>query len=484
MFAFVFRRILSAAPALLGFAIVLFALIAAAPPPPGLSEDELARRFLDLPLLLNFDPQDRPRIVASSVARIPPLGETARKREIDRLLRIGGAGLPDLVVALDTLPKNERARIARELAPLAFRMGVEDVADLDSATRAEGFWKRVYDERGPDLRPSTVRRSLRRHLAERSEPLYARELRNADTAALGPLIEALDSTLTPVEREEVETLALEAAHRAGARVKDVKALATWWALHHAEYVELDALDRAAARITETRFGRWITHAVTHRFGASWRTGEPVLDDLRRRVPETFVRSLLALLLAYSLAIPLGFFSAARRDRLVDRGNRYGGVLLAAFPPFVLALLARGSGIFAIIAVAAALFPVVSRQARATLLEASTQDFVRTARAMGVSRGKLWFGHIGRNAIGPIIAFGTLQAPLAFASMLVIEEVTGLPGLGRAAMEALRARDVPWLMAMSMSVAVATTLLLVIGDLVQATFDPRVRRSISHGHEER
>jgi peptide/nickel transport system permease protein len=484
MFAFVFRRILSAAPALLGFAIVLFALIAAAPPPVGLSDEEIARRFLNLPLLLNFEPQDRPRIVASAVARIPTLGEGARKREIDRLLQIGGAGLPDLVAALDKVSTVERARIARELAPLAFRMGIEDVADLDSTTRAEGFWKRVYDERGPDLRPSNVRRSLRRHLAERNEPLYARELRYADTAALGPLLEALDGTLTAVEREEVETLALEAARRAGARVKDVSSLRTWWTLHRAEYIELDALDRAVARITETRFGRWTTHAVTRRFGQSWRTGEPVLDDLRRRVPPTFVRALLALLLAYSLALPLGLLSAARRDRVLDRATRYVAVLLAAFPPFVLALLMHGSELVAVIAVAAALFPAINRQARAALLEASSQEFVRTARAKGVGRRALWVGHIGRNALGPVIAFASLQAPLGFASMLVIEEVTGLPGLGHAAIEALRVRDVPWLMALSMTVAVATTLLLVLSDLVHASFDPRVRHSLSHGHEER
>jgi hypothetical protein len=133
---------------------------------------------------VNVQPDDRPRVIDRIIKRMPTETHEARERDLARLFRIGAAGLPDIVQALEQLDVTSRARIARDLAPLAFRMGIEDVTQLEDRARAASFWPRVLDDRGAELRPSSVRRALRRHLADRAEPLYARQLRNADTAVL------------------------------------------------------------------------------------------------------------------------------------------------------------------------------------------------------------------------------------------------------------------------------------------------------------
>lgn len=490
MLGYVARRLLAALPSLLAFAIGLFVLIALAPPPSDLAAAEHARRFWHLPLVVNLDPEDRPRVVARLVSQIAAAEGEARRADLERLLRIGAAGLPDLVPALEKLDPKTHARVARELAPLAFRMGREDVADLEIQDRATRYWSRVLDARGADLRPTSVRRTLRRHLGDRDEALYARQLREADTAALEPLLDELGHA-DPESREEIEALAISAARRAGVdEVHDVGSLRAFWAAHRSDYVELGTLERIAARLTETRFGRWVVHAVTQRFGASWRTGAPVLDDLGRRAAQTAGRAASALLLAYAIALPLGIVTAARRFGPADRAAQALLLALHAFPAFVLALVARAASprlartdAFAIFALGIVSLAPIARHVRSRLLEELRQDYVVTARAIGTAPVSLWVRTILRNALGPIVAFAASQVPIAITATLLAEEILGLDGLGPAAIDAIRARDVPWLMAFALGVAATATLALVLADVAQAANDPHVRRALVLGRTE-
>ena len=487
MIGFVFRRILAAAPVLLALSMVLFVVIAAAPPPVGLSEEEEARRFLNLPLLFNVAPEDRPRIVADMVNRLAREEGPERAHEIAKLLQIGAAGLVDLVPALDHVPLEARAEIARDLAPLAFRMGLEDVSDLDVPARAERFWRRVLEDRGADLRPATVRRALRRHLTDRSEPLYARELSSADTAALQPLLDALEGQLDVGDREEVETLAIAAAIKAGATdVEDVPSLQAWWSVHRSEYVEFDPVERLVGHITETRFGRWMASAFVQRLGRSWRTDAPVLDDIAQKAPPTLLRTALAILLAHFIALPLGALAAAQRGRPIDRVAAGVSFLFYAVPSFVLvflgrAALPRAGDALTVIALALAAVAPISRHTRVAVLEVIHQDYVRVARAKGVPEISIWFRHVLRNAIGPVLALSSVQAPLVLGASLVAEEILRLDGLGPATMAAIRAHDMPWLMALAFLVGIFTLTLFVLADIVHAAIDPRVRNALATGY---
>jgi peptide/nickel transport system permease protein len=482
--AFTLRRVLTALPSLLLFAIALFIAVSIAPPAETPTGEDLARRFWHLPLIVNLDPDDRPRVVERIMGRIGKEEGEPRKQDLDRLFRVGAAGLGEIVPALNRLGNVEGARLARELAPLAFRMGIEDVTVLEDPARATAFWSHVLDERSADLRPTSVRRALRRHLSDRGEPLYARQLRNADTAILAPIFEEIP-TADAEARETLESLAISALHRAGATsVNSPSALRAYWAVHRAEYVEYGAVERVAARITETRFGRWVVQAVTERFGASWRTGAPVLDDLKRRAPLTFARSLLGLMLAYVVAVPLGILAAARRTKPLDRTVSLLVLLVHALPAFVLALIAQAasprlaqSDGFVAVAIALVALGPIARHMRSRLLEEAQQDYVRAARAMGQPGWAIWIDAIFRNAFGSLVAFAAIQVPLILSATILAEEILALDGLGPAAIAAVRARDVPWMMAFGMLMAIAAAAALLVADIAQALNDARVRRTM-------
>lgn len=484
MVGFLLRRALHAVPSLLLFAIFLFVAISLAPPVESPDAEEHARRFWHLPLLVNLQPDDRPRIVERIILRLPGEVGEARERDLYRLSRMGAAALPDIVPALEKVDPTARARIARDLAPIAFRMGVEDVTMLEDPQRAIGFWLRVLDDRGAELRPSSVRRALRRHLADRAEPLYARQLRNADTAILVPIFDELQTTEGET-REALEDLAIAALRRAGAKnVNDAATLRSFWSVHRAEYVEYTALERVAARITETRFGRWVVQAVTQRFGRSWRTGQPVVADLAQRSPITIARATFGLLLAYVVALPLGMLTAARRGGPTDRVSQLFVLIVHAFPAFVVALLARSlwprlarTDAFVAVALALVSLAPIARHIRSRLLEEARQDYVLTARAMGISNLSLWASKIARNALGSIVAFAAVQVPLVLSATMLVEEILGIDGLGPAVIDAVRTRDVPWLMAFGVSMAMVSTIVFLLADAVQAANDPRARSSM-------
>jgi peptide/nickel transport system permease protein len=482
--AFVFRRVLVAVPAALVLALLLFVALASSPPPPGLEGEALARRFLSLPLVVNLDPEDRPKIIAATVERLRSEEGEPRARDVERLLRIGAAGLENLVGALESEPQAQRVRISRELAPLAFRMEVEDAHDLDVPQKADRFWRRVLDDRGPDLRGAMVRRILRRHLADRSEALYARQLRMADTAALVPLFEALDAA-PPESRAELETLAIAAVRRTGATVSDAASLRAFWSVHRAEYVEYDSLERVVARLTETRFGHWAGLAVTQRFGVSWRDGRPVLDDLLARGPISLRRTLLATLLALAIGLPLGALAAARRRGPTDVLTLLGAALAQSFPAFAVAIVARAAlpsaidgGLVLSVIVGVAAGAPLARATRASFLDVAKQPFVTTARALGVRPFTLYARHLGRVALVPLIAQIAVLVPTVFSAGLVGEAMLGLSGLGPATIDAVYARDLPWLMALTLLVGASVASLLVLADLIVAALDPRVRRSLA------
>jgi peptide/nickel transport system permease protein len=476
----VLRRLLAAVPSLLAFALLLFWLLARAPVPAELDAQSRSRRWLDVPALYNAEPEDRPLRVESATARAAAGDESGTRA----LLEIGAAGLADLVASLDRLSGFDRQRVSRALAPLAFRMGLDDVADLEIPARADRYWRHVLEVRAPDLRDASIRRALRRHLADRSEPLYARQLREADTAALAPLIEALATPTSAADHEEVVTLAISAASRAGGEgISDEGRLRSWWNRRRSRYVEFDAMERLVSRMTETRFGRWVVSLDNGRLGRSFRTGEPVLSMIAADAPATLTRTALALACAYALGIPLAVAAAARRRARADRWALAALLALYLVPVLGLALLLQsrlpaglGLGVSAV-ALSAIVLASVSRHARSALLEVARLDHVRTARALGIHGRRLWFKFVARPALPPIAALAALELPVVLGASLVAEDVLGLPGLGRSFGEALRALDVPWLMAFALLAAALQTLVLIGADVAQTLLDPRSRAAL-------
>ena len=489
MFGWFLRRALPMIPAMLSFAVILFAAVASSIPA-GLDAEGRARRALHLPILFNDDPEDRPKLVPALVERAANETGDARTRTVTALLRIGAAGLFELGPALDRLPPAARAALAKELRPLAERMGQLDARDLDDAKKAEGYFRRLLDEHAADLRPTSIKRTLRRLLEARDAPTYQRELVAADTAIIAPTFELIAAKPPDADRQLLEALVSDAIARAGFPRPTGTALASWWSLHRAEYRELDPLERLVAHVTETRLGRYAGVLSEGTLGRSLRDDRSVADDLLARAPQTLGRVLIALVLAYAAGIPLAWLLTARRGSGPATVTGGASVILYALPAFVIAMACKSASgsvarneVFVAVALALVSLAPVSRQMRATVLDRSNAEWVRTVKALGLSRARRW-RMIARAALGPTFAYAAVQFPLLLSSALVVEEVLDLPGLGPAAMAALRARDLPWIVPFVLIAAAFTTALVLLADVLHGAVDPRVRASLLRDEGER
>ncbi len=410
------------------------------------------------------------------------------------LARLGGAALPYVIPELDKLPPAARGRVAVALAPIAERMGFGDpmLADPD---RAALFWVRLWEDRSLDFTEAAVRRSVRRLVLHGTDQ-REEELLEVDTFALGEIVESMKQT---ADRDALARLAGAASHVTGRSVEipmdagpdfvrhAVANWQEWWYVHRSDYVALHGVDRFAATLSETRYGKWILRAVSGELGISTRDGEPIFDKLRARAPLTLALTALAMGLSYAIAIPIGVFSAWRRGHAVDRAIAI--ILFAAYslPTFWAAeLLVRVSGpasphlFLPVAALMMGSLATLSRYQRASMLDVVRQDYIRTARAKGLSLFRVLVVHALRNALMPTVTLAGLQLPALFGGAFLVEEVFGLRGLGYETVRAVEAHDSPWLTATILLLAVVTTLGLILSDVAYGALDPRVREALLDG----
>jgi len=245
---------------------------------------------------------------------------------------------------------------------------------------------------------------------------------------------------------------------------------------------------------------WITHLLRGDFGVSLRTSRAVLPDILARLPLSVEITLLALVLALVIAVPVGAAAALRRGSAVDAAIQLGGLAGLSIPNFWLAtmlLLALGSvGSIASIGIyvgfftdpvrnlavmvlpsfslGIALAAVMMRFIRSSLLEVLGHDYVRTARAKGLRERLVLYRHVLRNALIPVITVVGFQAGYLLGGTVVIEEVFALPGMGRLALAAISQRDYPVVQGVVLVIALLFVLVNLAVDVAYALIDPRVR----------
>jgi len=203
---------------------------------------------------------------------------------------------------------------------------------------------------------------------------------------------------------------------------------------------------------------------------------------------------LAMLLSWSLAVPLGALGAWRHGHAFDWVSSGVLFLLYATPTFTVAEILRrvaagyalggGRVWLAVAALALGSVATLSRWQRAAMLDVVRQDFVRTARAKGLSEWRVAVVHALRNALMPTVTLAGLHLPVLLGGAFVVEEVFGLPGLGFETLRAIEAHDAAWLMAVILACAVAVTLGLVASDVAYGALDPRVREVLSRRQDGR
>jgi peptide/nickel transport system permease protein len=260
------------------------------------------------------------------------------------------------------------------------------------------------------------------------------------------------------------------------------------------------------RSLPARYWSWLTGVLRGDFGASLSEKIPVTRLIGARLGNTLKLSIAATLLALLVALPLGILSALRQGSWIDRLSGTVVLLSVSTPRIVLAILAMliaaRTGLFPIgnvralnspqdyslaaladnlhhlilpaLVMALPLMAVYLRQTRTGLLETLQADFIRTARAKGLSERAVVLRHALRNALNPLITlFGFAVAALLSGS-IIVETVMAWPGIGQLAVHAVRGRDVPVLMGIVMLTALMMVLGNLLADILQAIADPRIR----------
>jgi peptide/nickel transport system permease protein len=262
------------------------------------------------------------------------------------------------------------------------------------------------------------------------------------------------------------------------------------------------LDRPAS----TRYGQWVGGLLTGRTANSISYGSPTAELIAERLQVSLPLALMAMLLTVVLAISLGVYAASRHQRLGDVGVMTVSQLGIAMPNFWFAILlillfavklqwfsaggfsgwteAQGGGLLAglqdllLPAVALALVQaaILARVTRSAVLDVMREDFVRTARAKGLSKQQALWRHVLRNAMVPVLTVAGLQFANLITGAVVIENVFVLPGVGRLVFQAIANRDLVVVRDVVMLLAAVVVLLNFVVDLLSAWIDPRLRHA--------
>lgn len=257
-----------------------------------------------------------------------------------------------------------------------------------------------------------------------------------------------------------------------------------------------------------QFALWLKRVATFDFGTSYKDGQPVLKKIASALPITLTLNVITLFIVYFISIPWGILSSLKPAGLFDRLSALILFVLYSLPSFWVALVLIvfvGGGdylnwfpiagfisdgierlawyqkaanvawhlVLPVVCLTYGSFSFLARFSRATMLEVITQDFIRTARAKGLSEWKVILKHGFRNALIPqLTLLGTLL-PALLGGSVIVEQIFAIPGMGRLGFEAVLNRDYPVIMAIATIDAFLTLVSLLISDLLYAVVDPRI-----------
>ncbi|ARC89624.1 ABC transporter permease [Rhodovulum sp. MB263] len=250
-----------------------------------------------------------------------------------------------------------------------------------------------------------------------------------------------------------------------------------------------------------RYLDWVSGLATGDMGLSYTYRVPVADLVTERLAVSLPLAAYALALSTAIALPVGLWAAARRGRPADLGIMAATQLGIAVPNFWFAMLlvlvfavklrwvsaggfpgweaGLGPGIKALTLPAVALAlpqaAILARVMRSALIETLGQDYIRSARAKGLSRAQALRRHAFRNALIPVLTILGLQFSFLLAGAIIIENVFFLPGLGRLIFQAITQRDLIVVESVVMLLVFAVILVTFLVDLAYAAVDPRLRR---------
>ncbi len=257
-----------------------------------------------------------------------------------------------------------------------------------------------------------------------------------------------------------------------------------------------------------QYVNWLKHVVTFNFGDSIKHHKPVIELIKERLPITLTLNLIAFVIIYVVSIPTGMLAAVRHKRFFDQfssvvlfmlwslpamlvgqlliGYFCGPAFVSWFPPAGLSSNQADTLPFfpwltdrlwhlvlPVICLTYSGFAYLTKQVRAGMLESLRADYVRTARAKGLSNVTVIFRHAFRNSIIPVITIMATLLPAMLGGSVIIERIFSIPGMGMLAFEAVTTRDYNVVMAVATIAGLMNLVGLLLGDIAYAVADPRV-----------
>lgn len=483
MQAYVLRRLLMMIPTFFGVSLIIFVVLNFAPGKPGAAQQggdvasdarnqgtqESHRIFLeqfnlDKPVLLNTH----------------FLLETD---DIERPLRVLARGVKAPVAARIS---------AQETLEGYGEYSVPHLVELMKRYDASG------DHRARDVAVYFLRVNARQRLREPFNPHPSAEVREYNRAANS-------------ENAHLRSLRY-AFEEPEARKREVIAGWSEWFAKNEQRFQRSTSENLRALFLETRFFTYWKNLLNLDFGVSLVTKKPVLSTLVSKLRYSLSLSVVSLLLAYLISIPLGIFSAVNKGSVADRNLTVGLFMLYSLPSFFVAtllliLVSEGSDIKALrwfptggfqssnfdtlttlerfkdiawhlvlplICLTYGSLAALSRYMRSGLLEVIRSDYIRTARAKGLPESLVIGKHALRNGLLPILTLLASLLPAVLGGSVIVEYIFGIPGMGLWTIEAIYQRDYNAIMAVQLLSTVLVLVGILLTDLSYALVDPRIR----------
>jgi peptide/nickel transport system permease protein len=247
-----------------------------------------------------------------------------------------------------------------------------------------------------------------------------------------------------------------------------------------------------------RYYDWASGVVQGEFGTSIVTGEPVEVMIMDRLPATLELSIVAMVITFVIALPLGVVSAVRQYSWMDTGSMVFAIFWLSMPSFWLGLIlillfavywpvlpisGRADSFLTLewlsyiilpaFAVGARRAGLLTRLTRSSMLEIINEDYIRTAKGKGIGSRAVIYTHAMKNAMIPIATLVGLQIPLILSGSVVIEIVFSWPGIGRLLVNSVLRRDYPVVQGVVLVYAVIVLFANLLVDLAYARLDPRI-----------
>jgi peptide/nickel transport system permease protein len=249
-----------------------------------------------------------------------------------------------------------------------------------------------------------------------------------------------------------------------------------------------------------RFGEWAWQISHADLGTSMFTGLPVTQLIQQRLEPTLSLMLVTLILAVTVAVPMGVVAAWKAGTWIDRGLMAFAVFGFSVPVFVVGYvlayvfaldldwlpvqgytpLASGFGpwlenlVLPALALGCVYIALIARTTRASMLEVLQQDYIRTARSKGMGQGGILFVHALKNAAVPIVTVIGIGIALLIGGAVVTESVFAIPGLGRLTVDAILRRDYPLIQGIVLLFSFVYVLVNLLIDILYTLIDPRIR----------